>query len=313
MILPLHQILGETRLAYRDSLAQWPGADALRASVQRCGVLEPILLWETEGGLRPVAGFRRIEAARELELPGMPARVERGDPALLRDAFRAVVESHAGQGSTLRERARALRIGLDLGWNLEAVSAILLPALGASPKPHVAAQYLRLLDLPAPLLDFLVAKGYSLRRCLPLCHLRPEEAALLSRLPSHLALSATQFEEVATRLLEISRRDGLPLERVVEELSLLDPSSTQRSALGALERRRLPETSARRETLDTLCGGFLEGRAAVRFDRNLASDIVEVALRVGSVAEYGELLSRLAAVEAHEQLGRILDALTESR
>ncbi len=81
--VPLQQILPDQSLRYRDPLALWSGAEALRRSVRRRGVLAPVRLLETAAGLQPAAGFRRLELAAELGLGEVPAEVVTGAPGPL--------------------------------------------------------------------------------------------------------------------------------------------------------------------------------------------------------------------------------------
>ena len=170
--LPLAQIGVDRALAYRDPLAIWPGAGALRASIERVGVLCPVVVCGAGGSPVLVAGFRRVEALAALGRAEVPARVSERP---LEELFVEAVEGHAGQGANLREVARALQIGRRLGLSLEEAAARLLPPLGLEPHPDLAGRYLELLRLPGRLLGFLVDKGFSLRRCLPFCRLEPDE------------------------------------------------------------------------------------------------------------------------------------------
>jgi hypothetical protein len=317
----LDEILPDRTLAYRDPLARFDGADELRASIRRRGALRPLRLLREPGGLTMIAGFRRLDALRELHATDAPAEIVDGDRAEL---FCAAVEEHAGQAATLRERARAIAIASSLGWSSEVIGGRLLPALGLAARPHLAEQHLRLLALPDSLLDLLVAKGFSLRRCLPLCELAPADGERLAAVAAALQLGGRQIEEVLIALLEISRRDGIAIAQLVEELELLAVSpgggvapgeaaariADPRAALHRLERRRLPETWRRRDELQLLIRPLAAAGAAVRFDPNLATTDLEVAVRGESADELRAALRRLVEEPAlTASLARIFERL----
>jgi ParB-like chromosome segregation protein Spo0J len=304
--VPLDEILTDRALAYREPLTRWPGADGLRASILRRGVLRPLLLLRDPRGLTTVAGFRRLEALRELGARDAPAEIVAGERAEL---FCAAVEEHAGQPASLRERVRAIAIAAELGWSTEQVGRRLLPPLGLAALPHLAEQHLRLLALPDALLDLLAAKGFSLRRCLPLCELGQADGALLASVAGALQLGGRQLEEVLTALLEIARRDGVAMARLVEELELL-AGAESRAALDRLNRRRLPETWRRRDELQALSAPLAAAGAAVRFDPGLATSEVEVAVRGTDAAELCARMRRLVDDPAlNAGLARIFERL----
>jgi ParB-like chromosome segregation protein Spo0J len=273
-------------------------------------VLHPVVLREQDSGFLTIGGFRRLEVLREMEADTAPAVIVEGE---VRDLFQQMVEEHAGQGSNLRERARAIQIGLNLGWTIEEVSRKLLPPLGLQPNSYLASEYQRLLGLPTCLLDLLVEKSFSLRRCLPFCNLEVDSATLIAEVCGHLRLGGRQIEEISTWLLEIAGRENMPLRQAIDELSLLDPLDTKRSdlsvaqALRRIEERRLPETSRRRSELDQLCQSLAGGSVEVRYDRNFATDGVEVVLKVHGVDELRQALRDLGEVRAQHQLEQLLE------
>ena len=307
--LNLAELLPDRSLAYRDSLSECSNGEALAESIRRCGVVQPITVWQRNEGLQVVAGFRRLEVVQNLGQGHIPARLVQGDGRFL---FLAAVEEHAGQEINLRERARAIRIGIDLGWSVAEVSQTLLPPLGCSPHPSQATQHLKILALPRLLLDLLVAKRFSLRRSLPFCHWDSADALILAQIALHLRLGGRQIEEVATWLREIAGREQLPLCQVVEELSLLAPftpqaaDQTQASALERLERKRMPETYRRRDNLQQLCQAASQNGMQVRFDPNFTSDAMEIVLSLESNNQLQAITRHLSDPQTQAQLEHIL-------
>lgn len=294
--------------AYRDGPDRWPGAAALRASIRRCGVLVPLEVTPAPDGYLLVDGFRRLQLLRELEPERLPVTVVEGERAEL---FVRAVERHAGQGANLREVARAVRAGVGLGLGLEEVGRRILPPLGLEPSRVLAERHLELLELPQDLLDLLVDKGLSLRRCLPFCRLARADAEAIAAAARNLQLGARQVEEVTWSLVELAAREDASVAGVAHELGLLAAPDGESggAALARLEARRLPETTRRREELDRLCEALGGGQLEVRYDRDLTRQTVELLARVGSRAELEQLAQLLQRRASGDLLQRILEAL----
>lgn len=301
------QLSSDRSLAYRDPLSLWSGASALRSSMQRQGMLVPVWARRVGEAYQLVAGFRRVETALELGLQRIPAVIVDGNVGEL---FCKSVERHAGQEANLRERARAVSVGLSLGWTARQVAQRLLPALALEPSGRLAEHLARVGRLPPELLDLLVAKSFSLRRSLAFCALDAAEARSLARVATQLALGARQIEEVGTWLQEIARREQLPLAQVLQQLGLGETDEPDRAAsLQRLEQRRYPEATRRRAAIAALCDGFAAGLVTVRHHKNFAADGVDLSLHVDSVAQLREAAARLADGPTLERLDKILEQL----
>jgi len=278
--IPLARIDDDRSLAYRDGLGRWEGGEALLASIDRRGILWPITLRPaTKGHYQTAAGFRRIEAARTLGLVSVPARVVDAPPVEL---FLTAVEEHSGQPVNLRERARAVAVAaglLDLDERNDADDWLvcrLLPALGLQPSARLVEQHLRFAALPPELADLLVDKAFSLRRCLPYCSLSSADAELLARLGRAHRLGGRRLEEA-------------------------------KPALSRLEARRLPETTRRRRELDALAQRLLAAGVTARYDANLGTGALEIAVSAQGAAELYAALDTLA----DEEVRRLARALIE--
>lgn len=303
--LPLGRILPDRTLAYRDGLRFWAGAQGLRASIRRTGVLQPVTVTPDEGDRwRLVAGFRRVAVLEQLGAAEVLALPVTGP---VPELFLRAVEEHCGQPPNLREVARALDVGRRLGWSLEQAACRLLPALALEPAVELARRYLELLELPPTLLSFLVDKGFSLRRALPLCRLTAQEASVVAKMLQNPGIrGGRQLEESTSQLVELAAREGRAVADVADELGLVgppfDPDGPRR-----LQARRLPETTRRRSELDRLARELADSSIALSYDANFAGEEVELAIRVGSVDDLVQQTDRLARPETHWRLEAILE------
>ena len=303
-LVELSRLSCDTPYRYRDPLDLWGGTDALRSSISRAGVLTPLWVRETgEGGaLELVHGHRRVEVARELGLERVPALMLEGEPAGL---LIQTVEAHTqGADQNLREVARAVEAAITLGLDEQQVARRLMPALGMEPHPELVSRHRRLLSLPEELLQLLLRKGFSLRRCLPFCDVSPPDARLLASVCQ--GLGARQIEQTATSLREISARDSLPLGQLVQELGL-DPADT--AGLLRLDGRRHPETTALRRRAAEVAGELGGQGARVSFDRNFTRGGVELWARLNGVDDLERLIKHLEQPGSQALLQRLLDLI----
>lgn len=113
----------------------------LGMSMLRHGCLQPLLVEETTGGYRIIAGHRRAAAAKLVGLADLPCRIRKPSDTLTRQAL-AAIENLQRKQLTPMEEARALRELITLTRSQAAASR----QIGRS--PAWLANRLALLDLP---------------------------------------------------------------------------------------------------------------------------------------------------------------------
>jgi ParB family chromosome partitioning protein len=217
----------------------------LVASIRAVGVLQPVVVRETEPGrYQLIMGERRWRASREADLSVIPAIVrETSDDALLRDAL--LENLHRQQLNPLEEAAAYQQLLEEFGTTHEELAE----RVGRS-RSHVS-NTLRLMHL-APAVQRRVAAGV-----LSAGHAR--------------ALLALDDGEAQDRLAARIVAEGLSV-RAVEEIVAL--GAAERPARAARTRRApTPELSALSERLSDL----LETRVSVDMGRRRGKLVVEFA------------------------------------
>jgi ParB family chromosome partitioning protein len=137
----------------RQPRTSFPGEslEALAASIREVGVLQPIVVRQTESGYELIAGERRLRAAQLAGLATVPAVVrETDDTESLREAL---IENIHREDLNPVELAEAFRELLE---ELDTTQETLAERLGLS-RSHIA-NTIRLLQLPAELQQ-LLAEG----------------------------------------------------------------------------------------------------------------------------------------------------------
>jgi ParB family chromosome partitioning protein len=230
----------------------------LVASIQAVGVLQPVVVRETEPGrYQLIMGERRWRACREADLSVIPAIVrETSDDAMLRDAL--LENLHRQQLNPLEEAAAYQQLLEEFG----ATHEELADRIGRS-RSHVS-NTLRLMNL-APAVQRRVAAGV-----ISAGHAR--------------ALLALDDTEAQDRLAARIVAEGLSV-RAVEEIVAL--GAAQRPArAGRTRQPQAPELAAMSERLSDL----LETRVSVDMGRRRGKLVVEFA----SVEDLERIVGQIA-------------------
>jgi ParB family transcriptional regulator, chromosome partitioning protein len=187
----------------------------LAASITEHGVIQPVILTQTEEGYRLVAGERRWRAARQAGLATVPALIQETTPQGMLEL--ALVENIQRADLNPLEEANAYRRLID---DYGLTQAQVAGRVGKS--RSAVANTVRLLSLPAEVQAALMAgrisEGHA-RALLGLPTAEAQGAALKTVLERHL--SVRQAEELVRRLLgakpEGKPRPVSPELRLVEE------------------------------------------------------------------------------------------------
>lgn len=172
--------------------------EELKESIRKLGVMVPILVRPAKDGYQVICGERRLRAARELELPTIPAVIRKADDfTALRMAYEENVKR---EDLTTLDEARFLNTLLDRG--LVKTRQDLAQTLGVS-KGRIT-QKLSVLTLPEP-----VQKSFGSHHFLGELHARSlsqiDDPKLQARLLSSIVenqLSGRQTEALVHRHLE---------------------------------------------------------------------------------------------------------------
>ena len=187
----------------------------LAASITEHGVIQPVILTQTEEGYRLVAGERRWRAARQAGLATVPALIQETTPQQMLEL--ALVENIQRADLNPLEEANAYRRLID---DYGLTQAQVAGRVGKS--RSAVANTVRLLSLPAEVQAAVMAgrisEGHA-RALLGLPTAEAQGAALKTVLERHL--SVRQAEELVRRLLgaksEGKPRPVSPELRLVEE------------------------------------------------------------------------------------------------
>lgn len=231
----------------------------LAASIARLGLLCPPILTGTDERWTVVSGFARVAACRLLGWERMPARrsLERVDR--WRCAQWAVAEKAAHRPLETLEAGRALRLLRRFAPDENAFGQT-VRHFGLPDQPAAQARLEGLCDLPEKIRAAVDDGALAVATALALGRMPPEAALRVADLLADLRFGLNKQREVVTLLDEITRREGIPLQVLLdapEMEALATDCGTDRALRGQrlrtyLYQRRFPALSRAQQRFDAL-------------------------------------------------------------
>ena len=220
---------------YRISTAS---ADNLQGSIGSAGLIHPPKLLQTARGIIVLAGFRRLEACRAMEWPGVPAHVfEEPNISVFERCILAIADNTVNRPLNLVETAAAVRLLHDRLEDADGVNRA-LHALQMPTNPAWVDQQMAIVSLPRFLHDAALAGVIGAAMAQHLGEMAGDDAEALCRVFTDYRLNLNRQREVLTCCVDISRRDDRSIREVVVD-----------AAAAAEARSASPETAQRRRAL----------------------------------------------------------------
>ena len=224
------------------------GVDDLLTSISREGVLNPPFVVEKADGFAIVSGYRRIDACTRLGIGEIFVRVLEPNRSSLDNLRLAIADNAHQRPLNLIETSRALHklaplvpTNQDL---VDTAATLRLP-------PNLAAikKIQDLCLLPDAIQDAIMNDTISLSMAMDLKKLAPDCAVAFVNLFDELKLGLNKQREIISLVKEISRRDGISEQKVLEGQQLqdiignqdLDRSLKARQLRAHLRQRRFPQ------------------------------------------------------------------------
>jgi ParB family transcriptional regulator, chromosome partitioning protein len=299
----------------RFRITRSTGQGVLEASIARLGLLTPVLVRSGEPGAILVSGHRRAAACTALGWTRIPARVLPPDAPEYECACRAVGENSLARPLSPLETARALvlldRCHPDGFAPPEDVAALGLPAA-----PAVRERLKGLVRLPAEVQSGIEEEAIAFPTACELGALDPAQATAVAGLLRRLGAGLNKQREILQLVLEISRRDGTPLRKVVSDPLLLsamesaggDSNRVTQSVRRFLRRRRFPAIDAAERKFEGLRRTLALGDG-LRLDppRDFEGTHFQLGCSFATLEELGRLRDRLDGLLRDPALKAIVD------
>jgi len=231
----------------------------LQRSIKMSGIRTPLYVIPKGDGFQLFSGFRRLQCARELGMPFIPAVVVKSDDNI--STFKNVLcEQLTMSGLNLIEKARVLRILGELECPFEIIKSDFFPILDIPRKKSIIVEVMELTDLHPDVLKYIEQYDLSLRFIFPFRTLNFKAQEFFADLGLSLHIRGLELAEIIDKTQDISQRDNLSVEAVYFDLGIpeiLDNSDMTRNdkiqeIKEKLKLRRFPKLVQWNEKLDKL-------------------------------------------------------------
>jgi ParB family chromosome partitioning protein len=197
--------------------------DAIASSLAEHGVLQPVVLRETETGYELIAGERRWRAAQRAGLEKLPAVIRHATP---RESLElAIIENVQREDLNAIEEAAAYQLLVDeMGYTQEQVAS----RMGR--ERSTVANYLRLLKLPPAVQEMVVAGELTMGHARAL--LAVEDVAALRRLAEEVVAQGLSVRQTEARVKGSMGRSGKKTEKRAKDADVAAAEGRLSQALG---------------------------------------------------------------------------------
>jgi ParB/RepB/Spo0J family partition protein len=232
--------------------------ETLAGSIKAVGIVQPIIVRHTvDGTYQIVTGYRRVLASQKLARQTIPVLIyEHTDLSVLQAFLFNLHDNLATRRLDLAEKATALQ-------KLANIYAVAedelvkkyLPMMREEPSYKVLHQLLALEQCSTPMKELIVVRDYALSTAARIAEFSPATQEALLSVLRPLRATTAKLNELLTMIREISARDAITVEDVLQRYQLLsvvaDPGVAPAAKLAALRQTlrgvRLPTLAKKQE------------------------------------------------------------------
>jgi len=247
--------------SYRIAFA--PELETLKQSIKAVGLIQPINVRHTpEGTYQIVTGYKRVLVMQELERQSLAALVHEPNDLSPTQAFMWNLHDNCTtRNLNIIEKGIALtKLKQFYSISDEELAKQFLPLMGEDASFKILHQLLSLDALTEPMKRHIVTSNIGLSSSGRIAEFTPSTQQALLGILTHIRPSANKLNELLSLLREISARDGMSVEDILNRYKLLqmvaDPNSSQADRVSALRQTlkgiRLPNLTARQKQLSEL-------------------------------------------------------------
>jgi len=254
--IDLKEILDDFFFCFKSNLV----APRLKESIQVSGIRNPVYVLPAKRGYRLLSGFRRYQAALELELKQIPATIVLDGTVIEEMMFQVLLEQRTRQAFNLIEKAKVLRILDWLGIPWERVKTQFLPLLDLNGNVTLVKDVKTVLTFLPTVQDYIEKYDMSLKQSMVFKHLSRIQQEMVMEIATRLEIRSVELLDMITMLNDISKRDIVPIETIIQELNssgILNEEKLTRNQKcdrlkHVLRNRRYPRLSSWNKQLEQL-------------------------------------------------------------
>lgn len=295
-----------------------PDLTKLRSSIERVGLIQPVLLRDRGDRYQIVCGFRRVSVARDLGTSEIEARVVEQEE---RDEFQLFVfslhDNLTTRGFNVLETSIALK-KLVHGFGVDRARVIreFLPLLSQETNEKVLSTYLSLGEMEKEIKEYVLNEKVSRSNIRMLANFTAEDRGAILSLVSPLKLTESRLKEVLTLLGETAQRDHLTIAKIIGHPEIgailgrpeLTPSQKTERLREVLLKTRYPRMHRLEEDFQRKRRGLnLPPQISLHHSPYFEGKGLRLEFQFGSIEEYRKIVSSLASLEENKELRQMLD------
>lgn len=290
--IPISEISNDERFRYSDERFD---KEKLLFSIKENGILNPILVLKND--FVPFGGFRRLDIAKELGIKEILSNIFdiSSDDAFLI----SITENLSHRRINIYEKSICL-----LKLRKEKIKEDkIIKILQIPPSKRIIELYFWIAKQKKEFIDFIVKKDTPLRKIEHLTGFKKDEMDLIINKILPLNPTISIFEEITKNILEISRRDGISLDLILNNETSLNELRKH------IFNKRYPVLSKLRDLIENEIDKIKEKNISVIWDKNLEDESLKIILDFKNIEEFQNAIKKLSLNT--EKIKTILAVLKE--
>ena len=294
-----------------------PDLQKLRSSIEKVGLIQPVILRKKSGGYQIVCGFRRISIMKELGKSEIESKVfEEKEMDEFQFFSLSLHENLTTRGFNTVEKAIALdklihRFQIDP----DIVLQTFLPLFLLEPNEKILNTFLSLAQMEEETKAYVLREEVSRSNIRKFATLNPDDRIAILSLISPLKLGENRLKEILTLLEEISRRNQNRVREIVQRPEIqavlsqkeLTPSQKTERVKKILVDLRYPKMNQLEEEFEKKKKGLnLPSSVTLHHQPFFEGRGLRVQFQFETMEEYQAVLSALSLLSGREEFQDIL-------
>lgn len=303
--------------SYRITFA--PKLEELKRSVRTVGLIQPLVVRHTpEGTFQIVCGYKRLLVCQDLGRQSIPVLINEPADMSPTQAFLTNLHDNAtSRPLNIIEKSKAV-IKLQQFYSMpeEELVKQFLPLFGEDPSFKVLHELISLNQLTEPMKHHVVQNEAALSSAAKISEFTPSTQQSLLGVLTHIRPSTNKLNELLALLREISARDGVSIEEILQRYQLLqvvaNPNASSADKVAALRQAlrgvRLPQLTERQKQLASLIQDLeLPDRAKLVIDPYFESQNMKLEYQFKEPGQLNTLIKKIEQAFEKQQWQKIFE------
>jgi len=294
-----------------------PDLQKLRSSIEKVGLIQPVILRKKSGGYQIVCGFRRISIMKELGKSEIESKVfEEKEMDEFQFFSLSLHENLTTRGFNTVEKAIALdKLIHRFQINPDILLQTFLPLFLLEPNEKILNTFLSLAQMEEETKAYVLREEVSRSNIRKFATLDPDDRIAILSLISSLKLGENRLREILTLLEEISRRNQNRVREIVQRPEIqavlsqkeLTPSQKTERVKKILVDLRYPKMYQLEEEFEKKKKGLnLPSSVTLHHQPFFEGRGLRVQFQFETMEEYQAVLSALSLLSGREEFQDIL-------